>query len=193
LLSPILNGRLFLVCDGKSIPISFEKMLEDYVEPSKLETVFKLYTILKIANANPLNELKRYFDFRLAEQQELIIREKISISSMIYQEEMLEITFFDKKTYSIIYFKPFLKSNIYYNSFLSSLVLSPSFIELITVDRKLSEDEMRICPKCNSFVERSRMKVLEVMVHHYFTNSKEYKMRCLYDDDFAYWWKLRLK
>jgi hypothetical protein len=195
-LSPVLNGTLFQNYDGKSTPISFEKMLEDYIEPSKFETVLKMYTILKIANANPFYQLKDYFDHIIAQQQEMIIRNKISITSLkiniVNQEEVLKVAFFDGTKNFIVSFKPFLKTHIYYNSALASLVVFPGFLEPIRTDRKLSEEEWRIA-KIDSFVTCVRMKIFECIVHHYFTNSKEYKMRCLYDDDFAYWWKLRLK
>jgi hypothetical protein len=197
LFSPVLNGTLFHNNKGISSPISFEKMIEEYTELSNLEAVLKMYAILKIANVNPLNELKSYFDYKIAQQQELIIREKISITSLkletILQEEFLKVSFFDGAKYFIVHFKPFLKSHIYYNSPLASLVVFPGFLDAVNTDRRMSEEEMKINSKINSFVQCSRMKVLEVMVHHYFTSSKEYKMRALYDGDFAYWWKIRLK
>jgi hypothetical protein len=186
LLSSVHKEVLFFRFENKITPISFEKLIKDYIEPSKLEAVLKLFTILKIANVNPIFELKSYLEYRIAIEQEINIRKKIFITSFnlvtSYQKDSLKVTFFNGVEEFIIHFEPFSFNRIKFNNRLCFLVVSSRFLE-----------EFHLEDPINHFIQNVSMNVLERMVHHHFTNSKEYKMRALYDDDFIYLWNLRLE
>jgi hypothetical protein len=178
-----VHKKIFLFQE-KLTPISFEKLIDDYFEPSKLEEA--PYAFFISTDINPTIELKTYLEHRIAIEQEINTRKNIFIQSYglvtISQKESLKVTFSDGFNEFIVHFEPFASNRIRFNNRLCFFAVNPNFFEEIH-----SEESS------NHFIQNIRMKILELMVQYRFTNSKEYKMRSLYDDEFSNKWKLQLK
>jgi hypothetical protein len=199
LLSSLHNGSFYRLSLNKLSSISFERMIEDYIEHSELEAILEMFTTLKKDKVNLINNLFSYFNYKIAQQQELITREAIKISTLklitvnttSQKEEVLKASLSNGTKNFTIHFKPFFHNHIYSNFSLSNLVSTPNFMIPYILDKTITDEERRIFFQNNSFIENVKMKVLEAMVYYQFIVSIEYKMKVMYGDEFANQWKIR--